>query len=63
MLSLCNYHCHLLANHTEGIKHVYITLITLWMFFDYSPKRSENLEVLNLPELKSQAIRQPLVGS
>ena len=56
-------HTHLLqlacaqtANHTEGIKHVYITLITLWKFFHYSPKRSENLKevqrVLNLPELK-----------
>ena len=56
-------HCHLLqlaclqaANHTEEIKHVDITLITLWKFFHYSPKRSENLEevqrVLNLPELK-----------
>ena len=56
-------HSHLLqlacvqaANHTEGNKHVYITLITLWKFFHYSPKRSENLKeaqrVLNLPELK-----------
>ena len=57
-------HCHLLqlacvqtANHTEGIKHVYITLIILGKFFHYSPKRSENLRevqrVLNLPELKT----------
>ena len=42
--------------HTEGIKHIYITLITLWKFFHYSPKRSVNLKevqrVLNLPELK-----------
>ena len=52
-------HCHLLqlacvqaANHTEGIKHVDITLITLWKFFHYSPKRSENQRVLNLSELK-----------
>ena len=56
-------HCHLLqlacieaANHTEGIKHVYTTLTTLWKFFHYSPKRSECLkdvqQVLNLPELK-----------
>ena len=55
-------HCHLLqlaclqaANHTEGIRHVYITLIIMWKFFHYSPKRSENKEVqrvLNLPELK-----------
>ena len=56
-------HCHLLqlagvqaANHTEGIKHTYITLITLWKLFHYSPKRSEKLKeiqrVLNLPELK-----------
>ena len=54
-------HSHLLqlvcvqaANHTEGIKHVYITLITLGSFFRYSPKRSENLKevqrVLNLPD-------------
>ena len=64
-------HCQLLqlacvqaASHTEGIKHVYITLITLWKFFHYSPKRSENLKevqrAFNLPE---QAIRHPLVGS
>ena len=53
-------HCHLLqlaciqaANHTEGIKHVYITLITLWKFFHYSPKRSAKLkEVQGVPELK-----------
>ena len=56
-------HYHLLqlacvqaANHTEGIKHVDITLITLWKFFHYSPNRSENLKevqrVLNLPEQK-----------
>ena len=56
-------HCHLLqlaclqaANHTEEIKHVDITLITLWKFFHYSTKRFENLKevqrVLNLPELK-----------
>ena len=55
-------HCHLLqlaciqaANHTEGIKYVYITSITLWKFFHYSPKRSENLKevqsILNLPKL------------
>ena len=43
-----HYHRHLLqlacvqaANHTEGIKHIYITLITLWNFFNYSPQRSE----------------------
>ncbi len=56
-------HCHLLqlacvqaANATSGIKHVYITLTTLWKFFHYSPKRAESLkavqQVLDLPELK-----------
>ena len=56
-------HCHLLqlacvqaANSTPGIKHVYITLTTLWKFFQYSPKRAECLKaverVLNMPELK-----------
>ena len=56
-------HCHLLqlacvqaANSTPGIKHVYITLTTLWKFFHYSPKRAECLKavqrVLNMPELK-----------
>ena len=39
-------HCHKLqlacvqsANRTEGIKHVYTTLTTLWKFFHHSPKR------------------------
>lgn len=56
-------HCHLLqpacvqaANATNGIKHVYVTLTTLWKFFHYSPKRTECLKevqrVLDLPELK-----------
>ena len=56
-------HCHLLqlacvqaASITPGIKHVYITLTTLWKFFQYSPKRAECLKavqrVLNMPELK-----------
>ena len=56
-------HCRLLqlacvraANSTPGIKHVYITLTTLWKFFHYSPKRAECLKavqrVLNMPELK-----------
>ncbi len=56
-------HCHLLqlacvqaANHTPGIEHVYKTLLTLWKFFHYSPKRAEHLKsvqrVLDLPELK-----------
>ena len=38
-------HCHLLqlacvqaANNTNGIKHVYTTLTTLWKFYHYSPK-------------------------
>ena len=55
--------CHLLqlacvqaANKTNGIKHVYTTLIALWKFFHYSPKRTGNLKevqsVLDLPELK-----------
>ena len=56
-------HCHLLqlacvqaANATSGIKHVYVTLTTLWKFFHYSPKRAECLKVvqrvLDLLELK-----------
>ena len=56
-------HCHLLqlacvqaANNTNGIKHVYTTLTTLWKFYHYSPKRAETLKdvqtVLDLPELK-----------
>ena len=56
-------HCHLLqlacvqaANRTAGIEHVYKTLMAMWKFFHYSPKRAVNLKgiqnVLNLPELK-----------
>ena len=56
-------HCHVLqlasvkaANATPGIKHVYTTLMMLWKFFHYSPKRAELLneiqKVLDLPELK-----------
>ena len=56
-------HCHMLqlacvqaANATLRIKHVYVTLIALWKFFHYSPKRAESLKavqnVLDLPELK-----------
>ena len=56
-------HCHKLqlacvqsANSTEGIKHVYTTLTTLWKFFHYSPMRCQNLKeiqkVLDIPELK-----------
>ena len=56
-------HCHKLqlacvqsANSTEGIKHVYTTLTTLWKFVHYSPKRCQNLKeiqkVLDIPELK-----------
>ena len=56
-------HCHKLqkacvqsANSTEGIKHVYTMLTTLWIFFHYSPKRCQNLKeiqnVLDFPELK-----------
>ena len=63
-------HTHLLqlacvqaANHTEGIKHVDITLITLWKFFHYPPKRSENLKEVQSVESSrtedSQAIRHP----
>ena len=41
---------------TPGIKYVYTTLMTLWKFFHYSPKRAESLKeiqkVLDLPELK-----------
>ena len=56
-------HCHLLqlacvqaAKSISGIKHVYVTLTTLWKFFYHSPKCAESLKevqnVLNLPELK-----------
>ena len=56
-------HCHVLqlasvqaANATPGIKHVYTTLMLLWKFYHYSPKRAELLKeiqkVLDLPELK-----------
>ena len=48
--------CVQTANSTPGIKHVYITLTSLWKFFHYSPKRAERLKevqrVLNTPELK-----------
>ena len=55
--------CHVLqltsvqaANATPGIKHIYTTLMTLWKFFHYSPKRAESLKkiqkVLDLSELK-----------
>ncbi len=58
-----HYLCHVLqlasvqaANATPGIKHVYSTLMMLWKFFHYSPKRAESLKeiqkVLDLPELK-----------
>ena len=44
------------ANATPGIKHVYTTMVMLWKFFHYSPKRAESLKeiqkVLDLPELK-----------
>ena len=47
--------CHLLqlacmqaANSMTGIKHVYITLITLWQYFHYSPKRAESLKGSNM---------------
>ena len=43
-------HCHMLqlacvqaANETPGIKHVYVTLTSLWKFFHYSPKSAESL--------------------
>ena len=56
-------HCHVLqlasvqaANAKPGIKHVYTTLMRLWKFFHYFPKRTESLKeiqkVLDLPELK-----------
>ena len=56
----CRYHVHQLAsvqaaNATPGIKHVYTSLMTLWKFFNYSPKCAESLKeiqkVLDLPEL------------
>ena len=56
-------HCHLLQlacvqaeNSTAGIKHMYVSLMALWKYFHYFPKRAESLKavqsVLNLPELK-----------
>ena len=43
-------HCHLLrlacvqdANSTTGIKHIYVSLMALWKYFHYSPKRAESL--------------------
>ena len=56
-------HCHMVqlacvqaANETPGIKHVYVTMTSLWKFFHYSPKSVESLRkvqhVLDLPELK-----------
>ena len=56
-------HCHLLqlasvqaANATPDIWHVYTTLMALWKFFHYSPKRAAALkeiqQVLDSPELK-----------
>ena len=65
-------HCHLLqfacvqaANNTNGIKHVYTTLTSLWKFFHYSPKRADTLkevqQVLDLHELKMINL-QTLVG-
>ena len=44
------------ANATHGIKHVSVTLTTLWKFFHCSPKQAESLkvvqQVLDLPEMK-----------
>ena len=56
-------HCHMLqlarvqtANSTTGIKHVYVTITTIWKYFHSSPKRTQSLkeiqQVLELPELK-----------
>ena len=58
-----HYHCHKLqlacfqaANSTNGIKHIYTTLTTLWKFFHYSSKRCVSLKeahvVLEILELK-----------
>ena len=61
MLVHCRWHVLELAsvkvdNATPGTKHVYTSLMTLWKFFHYSPKRAESLKeiqkVLDLPELK-----------
>ena len=41
VLQLASVHA---ANATPGIKHVYTTLMTLWKFFRYSPKRAESLK-------------------
>ena len=58
------FYCHLLqlacvqvTNNINGIKHVYVTLTSLWKFVHYSPKRVKCLKevqrVLDLPELKT----------
>ena len=46
-------HCHLLQlayvqaeNSTAGIKHMYVSLIALWKYFHYSPKRAESLKAI-----------------
>ena len=46
-------HCHLLqlacvqaANCTAVIKHVYVSLMALWKYFHYSPKRAESLKAI-----------------
>ncbi len=53
----CHYHllqlaCVQAANSTEGIKHVYVTLITLWKFFHKAESLKMIQQVIQLPELK-----------
>ena len=56
-------HCRLLqlacvqaAKSTVGIKHVYVSLMALWKYVHYFPKRAESHKavqsVFDLPELK-----------
>ena len=48
--------CVQAASNTNGIKHVFTTLIALWKYFHFSPKRAESLKhiqaVLDMPEMK-----------
>ena len=49
----CHYHLLQAANATSGIKHVYVTLTTLWKFSTTLPEiLIEVQRVLDLPELK-----------
>ena len=59
--------CHVLqlasvqaVHATPGIKHVYTTLMMLWKFFHYSPKRAESLkEIQKVPDFPKLKIVKP----